>query len=58
MDPDQDRRQSVRLSLFVSVACLLACLSVCYKIHLKKSTTTKKLLSNYPHLFIPPLVLY
>ena len=61
MDPDQDRRQSVRLSLSVSVclpACLSVCLSVCYKIHLKKSTTTKKLLSNYPHLFIPPLVLY
>ena len=52
MDPDQDRRQSVRLSLSVSV-CLPACLSVCYKIHLKKSTTTKKLISKtsltYPY---------
>ena len=58
MDPDQDRRQSVRLSLSVSV-CLPACLSVClFQDTLKKSTTTKKLLSNYPHLFIPPLVLY
>ena len=58
MDPDQDRRQSVCLSLSVSV-CLPACLSICLlQDTFKKSTTTKKLLSNCPHLFIQPLVLY
>ena len=54
MDPDQDRRPSVHLSLSVSV-CLSACLSVCLSVcllqdTLKNQQQRKKWLSNYPNL--------
>ena len=65
MDPDQDRRPSVRLSLSVSI-CLPACLfAVCQSVCLSVTRYIKKINNNEKNglvttliLCIPPLFLY